>query len=110
MKTRLQKKHKKLLQENKLLKGQLGNELRAELTRLPWMNQQQIMVLKEDVQELYQKDRSLRYLVKNQGIEQRSLEADVNDLWVMVDKINNKMILLCVTVIFCTILWAIMLF
>lgn len=110
MKTRLQKKHNKLLQENKMLKGQLGEKLRAELTRLPWNNQQQIAVLKEDVHDLYQKDRSLRYLVKEQGIKQRKLQADVNELWIMVDKVHDKMNLVCATVIFCTIIWAIMLF
>ncbi|MBQ2777536.1 MAG: hypothetical protein IJF50_08535 [Peptococcaceae bacterium] len=110
MKTRLQKKHQKLLQENKQLKGQLGRELRAELTRLPWMNQQEIEVLKEDVQDLYLKDKSLRYLVKEQGIKQRKMQADINELWGVVDKALDKMNLLCATIIFCTILWAIMLF
>ena len=110
MKMRLQKKHQKLLQENKMLKGQLGAELRAELTRLPWSNQQQIAVLKEDIQDLYQKDRSLRYFVKEQGHKQRKLQADVNELWMMVDKVHDKMNLVCATVIFCTIIWAVMLF
>lgn len=110
MKARLQKKHQKLLQENKQLKGQLGRELRAELTRLPWINQQEIAVLKEDVQDLYLKDTSLRYLVKEQGIKQRKMQADINELWGVVDKALDKMNLLCATITFCTILWAIMLF
>lgn len=110
MKARLQKKHQKLLWENKQLKGQLGRELRAELTRLPWINQQEIAVLKEDVQDLYLKDTSLRYLVKEQGIKQRKMQADINELWGVVDKALDKMNLLCATIIFCTILWAIMLF
>ena len=69
-----------------------------------------IEVLKEDVQDLYLKDKSLRYLVKEQGIKQRKMQADINELWGVVDKALDKMNLLCATIIFCTILWAIMLF
>ena len=42
MKMRLQKKHKKLLLENKLLKGNLGRQLEQELGRLPIRNRQDI--------------------------------------------------------------------
>lgn len=49
MKSRLQKKHQRLLAENKLLKGQLGEELKAELGGKPYLSQQELGELKREI-------------------------------------------------------------
>lgn len=110
MKKRLQKKHHKLVRENKLMKGTLGQELRKELSRLPYLNQQDIACMKEDVTNLYSQNRSRYQQIMQQEEKLQRTRQAVEQIRYELDKMTYKLTMTCALVVVCTISWAIMLF
>lgn len=110
MNKRTQKKNQKLLAENKLLKGNLGRELRQELGRLPYKNQEDIDRLIEGNRYLNQKVDRNRYFLDRSEDKIRQMNRRIGQLEYELKALSNHLILTCGVVLFCTILWAIMLF
>lgn len=92
MKSRLQKKHRKLLAENKLLKGQLSEELKIELAGKHYLSQADLEGLRLDVAAYWREtkgaisktaDNTIRLLAHKNEIEKirediRKLKRDLS--------------------------------
>ena len=109
MKMRLQKKHKKLLQENKLLKGNLGRQLEQELGRLPIRNRQDIALIQDEIGDLQMGQSLNRMAIEREIQNRRLLHREVVQLQHEVRCLSNRLIMVGGTVAICIFGLAIML-
>ena len=109
MKTRLQKKHKKLLLENKLLKGNLGRQLEQELGRLPIRNRQDIALIQDEIGDLQMGQSLNRMAIEREIQNRRLLHREVVQLQHEVRCRSNRRIMVGGTVSICIFGLAIML-
>ena len=93
MKTRLQKKHKKLLLENKLLKGSLGRQLEQELGRLPIKNRQDIALIQDELGDLQLGLKLNRVAMEREVQNRRLLHREVVQLQHEVRCLSNRLMM-----------------
>lgn len=93
MKTRLQKKHKKLLLENKLLKGSLGRALEQELGRLPMKNREDLARMQEELGDLQMGQHLNRKAIEQEMQNRRLLHREVVQLRHEVHSLSNRLMI-----------------
>lgn len=106
MKSRLQKKHRKLLAENKLLKGQLSEELKIELARKHYLSQQELEELKREITGYRHEWKGDQVRLEQYGLkllEQERMLTDVREEMERRKKHDLETTILLAVLLFCQI-------